>query len=81
MLFCSQVIHLFIQATLCYLVMHLLPSHSHGICFVVSMGYLAVMHLYRLIYDYGGYTLDITGYVLHIASVCRILSSIGVCMG
>ncbi len=26
------------------------------------MGYLSGLHIYRLIYDYGNYTLDITGY-------------------
>jgi hypothetical protein len=27
------------------------------------MGYLAWCHIHRMILDYGGYTLDITGYV------------------
>ena len=31
--------------------------------FVVAMGYLAICHIYRMVLDYGGYTLDITGYV------------------
>lgn len=28
----------------------------------VSMGMLAIAHIYRQITDYGGYTLDFTGY-------------------
>lgn len=58
---CSQMVHLFLQTFLCYVVMHALPAHSHGVCFGVSLGYLSVLHVYRQIYDYGGYTLDITG--------------------
>ncbi|KAH9496189.1 Lysophospholipid acyltransferase 2 [Bulinus truncatus] len=36
-------------------------SFSHVLVFVFSMGYLSVCHIYRQVYDYGGYTLDITG--------------------
>lgn len=57
----SQVVHLLTQALLCYAAMRLVPSHVHMVCFIVSLGYLAVMHIYRQVYDYGGYTLDITG--------------------
>ena len=47
---------------ICYLLMLALkPGLMEKAVFVVSMGYLAVMHIYRQIYDYGGYTLDITG--------------------
>jgi hypothetical protein len=28
------------------------------------MGYLSFLHIYRLIYDYGNYTLDISGYAV-----------------
>ncbi|XP_067935698.1 lysophospholipid acyltransferase 6-like isoform X2 [Watersipora subatra] len=59
--FGSQFIHLCLQTLLCYVVMHTLPRYSHGLCFFVSMGYLSVLQIYRQIYDYGGYTLDITG--------------------
>ena len=31
--------------------------------FTVSFGYLCITHIYRQVYDYGGYTLDITGLV------------------
>ena len=36
-------------------------SHTQLVVFVISMGYLAVGHIYRLVYDYGGYTIDISG--------------------
>ena len=28
---------------------------------MVAMAYLCVCHSYRMVYDFGGYTLDITG--------------------
>ena len=30
------------------------------VVFGVSFGYLVITHIYRQVYDYGGYTLDIT---------------------
>jgi len=41
------------------------PGKMQLLVFVASLGYLCVGHVYRLIYDYGGYTLDITGYVIN----------------
>lgn len=38
---------------------------------VTAMAYLCVGHAYRLIYDYGGYTLDVTGYVIKILSFTK----------
>lgn len=46
--------------------MHLLrPGIMEKAVFVWAMGYLCFGHIYRLYYDYGGYTLDITGLVNH----------------
>ncbi|KAL4224814.1 hypothetical protein ACF0H5_015510 [Mactra antiquata] len=60
--FGSQIIHLFIHATLGYV---LLQFHSKSwmplAVFVAGMGYLSYCHIYRMVLDYGGYTLDITG--------------------
>jgi len=44
--------------------MHLLrPGIMEKAVFVWAMGYLCFGHIYRMYYDYGGYTLDITGSV------------------
>lgn len=37
------------------------PGIMEKAVFVFAMVYLCVCHIYRLVYDYGGYTLDITG--------------------
>lgn len=34
----------------------------HKVALLVSFLYLSKVHLMRMIYDYGGYILDITGY-------------------
>ena len=39
-------------------------KNSHIINFVFLFGYLSAAHIYRQIVDYGGYTMDITLYVL-----------------
>jgi len=66
----SQVIHLGIQAFVCLAMMHLLrPGVMEKAVFTWAMGYLCFGHIYRLYYDYGGYTLDITGSV----RLCRLL--------
>ena len=53
-----------LQSGMCYLIMRFAPAHlMHKLTLVVAMLYLSVMHIYRMSYDYGGYVLDITGYV------------------
>lgn len=64
MVFCfgRQVKHILIQTAVCLAMMRLLkPGIMEKGVFVVAMGYLCVTHIYRMVYDYGGYTLDITG--------------------
>ena len=54
--------HIYSQALFGYLTMKFGPAkHAHKIVFLVAMCHLSYMHIWRLIYDYGGYTLDITG--------------------
>jgi len=61
---CSQVVHLAVQSFVCLAMMHVLrPGVMEKAVFVWAMGYLCFGHIYRLYYDYGGYTLDITGSV------------------
>ncbi|PVD32266.1 hypothetical protein C0Q70_07699 [Pomacea canaliculata] len=63
-LFCFgyQVWYLIVQSTISYFVMMFgSPQWSHKVVFVFCIIYLSVAHIYRQIYDYGGYTLDITG--------------------
>ena len=61
---CSQVVHLAVQSFVCLVMMHVLrPGVMEKAVFAWAMGYLCCGHIYRLVYDYGGYTLDITGSV------------------
>jgi len=42
--------------------MHCLePGVMEVTILMVAMAYLCVCHSYRMVYDFGGYTLDITG--------------------
>ena len=60
--FYSQILHLAAHATLGYIMFQFVDrAWMPKITFVITLGYLAVAHIYRQIYDYGGYTLDITG--------------------
>lgn len=60
--FGNQISHLVVQSTLAYVIMHVAsPDVMHVIVLGVSMLYLSSMHLLRMKYDYGGWTLDITG--------------------
>lgn len=59
--FGGQMWHLFFQAFVSYLTLEFCPRrYVHLVAFVFNMGYLSGQHIYRLIYDYGNYTLDIT---------------------
>ena len=57
-----QVVHLFFLSTVSYVCMRAFaPSVSNRVVLVFALSYLSVVHLYRMYYDYGGYTLDVTG--------------------
>ncbi|CAL1538713.1 unnamed protein product [Lymnaea stagnalis] len=63
-LFCfgNQIWHLLFQSVVSYICLAFGgKTYSHGLVFTFSMVYLSVCHIYRQVYDYGGYTLDITG--------------------
>ena len=54
--------HLIIQSALCLVLMRILtPGVMEKSVLAVAMAYLCMCHLYRMYYDYAGYTLDITG--------------------
>jgi len=60
------VIHLIFISLLSYIVIFtelspFIPAKSHVIVFIFSMTYLCLNHIYRQIYDYGSWTLDVTG--------------------
>ena len=58
----SQVWHIIAQSAVCYCLMKWAqPAIAHKLVFLFAMGYLSCMHIYRQYYDYGGYTMDITG--------------------
>ncbi|KAK6167339.1 hypothetical protein SNE40_021393 [Patella caerulea] len=57
-----QIYHLIILSFVCYLLMKYgSRDWMHKAVFVYNMLYLSATHIWRQIYDYGGYTLDITG--------------------
>ena len=57
-----QVVHLFFLSTVSYACMRLFaPSVSQRVVLVFALSYLSIVHVYRMYYDYGGYTLDVTG--------------------
>ncbi|GFT63927.1 membrane-bound O-acyltransferase domain-containing protein 2 [Trichonephila clavipes] len=57
-----QITHLVIQTTLSYIIMNYVsPQIMHRLVLFVSLVYLSTMHLMRLTYDYGGWTVDVTG--------------------
>jgi len=59
--FGRQMWHLFCQAFVAYLLLMFVPrKYVHLAVFFFSMAYLSGLHIYRMIYDYGNYTLDIT---------------------
>jgi len=56
--------------------MHLLrPGIMEKAVFAWAMGYLCFGHIYRLYYDYGGYTLDITGSVEWLCDASCLIST------
>lgn len=61
---CRQIIHLVAQSVICLILMRVLyPGVMEKSVLFFAMAYLCVCHLNRMMYDYGGYTLDITGSV------------------
>ncbi|CAD5112577.1 DgyrCDS1789 [Dimorphilus gyrociliatus] len=64
MYFCFglQIWHILFHSLISYAIMLTFPAGSMEILvFLLSMGHVSVCHIYRQLYDYGGYTLDITG--------------------
>ncbi|XP_066994422.2 lysophospholipid acyltransferase 6 [Anabrus simplex] len=60
--FGMQAIHLAGLPALCYIVMRTQDPHvMQRMVLAVALVYLSCIHLHRQIYDYGSYTLDITG--------------------
>ncbi|XP_059166202.1 lysophospholipid acyltransferase 2-like isoform X2 [Physella acuta] len=60
--FGMQIWHLMAQSLVSYVFLaYGGKKHSHTFVFLFSMLYLSICHIYRQVYDYGGYTLDITG--------------------
>ncbi|XP_022255486.1 membrane-bound O-acyltransferase domain-containing protein 2-like isoform X2 [Limulus polyphemus] len=63
--FGHQISHLCVQGTLAYIVMNNVnPEILHRRVLFISMLYLSSLHLLRLQYEFGGWTLDITGPVM-----------------
>jgi len=76
-MFGTGMIHVFILTTVAYLMMIILPRKDSG-KFVMwwCLAYLCYNHLYRMIYMFGEFNLDISTFtMLH---VCK-LSALGYC--
>lgn len=60
--FGRQAIHLAILPALCYVAMRTQnPRNMQRVVLAIALIYLSCIHFHRQIYDYGSYTLDITG--------------------
>ncbi|CAF2769942.1 unnamed protein product [Rotaria sp. Silwood2] len=60
--FGSQIWHIIVQSSVVYLMFYVIhPKHSYLVIFIFCMAYMSAVHIHRLIYDYGNYTLDISG--------------------
>ncbi|CAF0995792.1 unnamed protein product [Adineta ricciae] len=60
--FGPQIWHLIAQSSIVYLLLYMVPpKHSYLVIFVFCMVYMSAVHIHRVIYDYGNYTLDISG--------------------
>ncbi|XP_063698740.1 lysophospholipid acyltransferase 6 [Culicoides brevitarsis] len=60
--FGQQVIHIALLPAICYIVIHIVePKIVQRTVAVVALLYLSCIHFHRQYYDYGSYSLDITG--------------------
>ncbi|XP_015117169.1 lysophospholipid acyltransferase 1 [Diachasma alloeum] len=60
--FGKQAVHLAGLPAICYIVMRTQdPRIVQRVVLTVALGYLSCIHFYRQMYDYGSYSLDITG--------------------
>lgn len=70
-----QVVHLFFLSSVSYACMRFThPSVSQRVVLVFALSYLSIVHVYRMYYDYGGYTLDITGPLMIMAQKVTALA-------
>ncbi|XP_021371499.1 lysophospholipid acyltransferase 1-like isoform X2 [Mizuhopecten yessoensis] len=64
-----------LYSTLPYLLMVYGPRASfHKMVFAVAMGYASIMHLYRLYYDFFGFSLDVTGPLMLMTMKCTSMA-------
>uniref|UniRef100_A0A336N1S6 CSON004828 protein n=1 Tax=Culicoides sonorensis TaxID=179676 RepID=A0A336N1S6_CULSO len=60
--FGQQVIHIALLPAICYIVIHIVdPTVVQRTVMIVALLYLSCIHFHRQYYDYGSYSLDITG--------------------
>lgn len=63
-----DLIHLLLLSLLSYVGIRLTNSKNvHITALTIAILYLSKLHLVRMIYDYGGYILDISGLVVNIS--------------
>ena len=64
-MFRDTVYHVYIIATVAYLLMLLLPrNQQHKAVMVFVMGYLSCQHINAMLTDFGGFNMDITTYTM-----------------
>ncbi|CAD7077188.1 unnamed protein product [Hermetia illucens] len=73
--FGQQAIHIAGLPAICYIVIRTLnPRIVQRAVMIVALVYLSCIHLHRLIYDYGSYSLDVTGPLMIITQKCTSLA-------
>jgi lysophospholipid acyltransferase len=56
-----------------YLLMAILPRRSSAIpIFVFSLGYLSYIHIYRILYEYGSWNMDVS--LVMMMATCKYVS-------
>ncbi|XP_050538640.1 lysophospholipid acyltransferase 6-like [Daktulosphaira vitifoliae] len=71
-----QMFHLILLPSICYIVIITQnPNMIHKVVLLVCCLYLSLLHIYRQIYEYGSYTLDITGPIMVMVQKITALAS------
>jgi len=71
----KESIHLFIQTSFCWIIIRFFPSScQHLIIFPLAMTYLSLVNIRRMIMDYGGIVVNVTGSMMILTQRMIMLS-------
>jgi len=71
----KESIHLLIQTSFCWVIIRFFPSsYQHLIVFPLAMTYLSVVNIKRMITDYGGIVVNVTGSMMILTQRMIMLS-------